>query len=64
MKPPYYSPDQEAFIIQHSEKFTAPEIAKTLDLDRQTVYNFGYRNGLTFNLTIRGLEMALKAMEL
>ena len=42
------TPSQKEFILEHAEDMTAVDIAKTLNVHRQTVYMVGYRAKIKF----------------
>ena len=50
MRPRTYTLEQERFIFDHAESFTARDIAIALNLKIETVYNIGMRHKLTFKL--------------
>lgn len=47
-KPKQYTPDQAQFMLTHHKSFTAVEMAVRLNIEVATVYNFAYRNKLSF----------------
>jgi DNA-binding CsgD family transcriptional regulator len=42
------TPSQKEFILEHAEDMTAVDIAKALNVNRQTVYMVGYRANIKF----------------
>lgn len=52
--PTYYTPEELAYIMANSERFTVQELAEELALGKSVIYNIGSR----YNLKFRGMVEA------
>lgn len=47
-KPKNYTTDQAQFMLTHHKQYTCVEMAEKLEIEPADVYNFAYRNKLSF----------------